>query len=131
MISTIFSFHSRITLSHLFLFTVNFFGENFSTFQVSQHPISIAWRYITSKDPNNCLLPLIMQGNAKCRQIPWMRDDEMVARWKEGRTGYPFIDAIMTQLRVEGWIHHLARHAVACFLTRGDLWQHWEEVRNV
>ena len=27
-----------------------------------------------------------------------------------------------------GWIHHLARHAVACFLTRGDLWQHWEEV---
>ena len=23
------------------------------------------------------------------------------------------------QLRVEGWIHHLARHMVACFLTRG------------
>ena len=32
----------------------------------------------------------------------------------------------MTQLRQEGWIHHLARHAVACFLTRGDLWQSWE-----
>ena len=42
-------------------------------------------------------------------------------------TGYPFIDAIMTQLRREGWIHHLARHAVACFLTRGDLWISWEE----
>ena len=27
----------------------------------------------------------------------------------------------MTQLRLEGWLHHLARHAVACFLTRGDL----------
>ena len=26
----------------------------------------------------------------------------------------------MTQLKQEGWIHHLARHAVACFLTRGD-----------
>lgn len=25
------------------------------------------------------------------------------------------------------WIHHLARHAVACFLTRGDLWQSWED----
>ena len=25
-----------------------------------------------------------------------------------------------------GWIHHLARHSVACFLTRGDLWQTWE-----
>lgn len=33
----------------------------------------------------------------------------------------------MTQLRLEAWIHHLARHTVACFLTRGDLWQHWEE----
>ena len=33
----------------------------------------------------------------------------------------------MTQLREEGWLHHLARHAVACFLTRGDLWQSWEK----
>lgn len=33
----------------------------------------------------------------------------------------------MIQLREEGWIHHLARHAVACFLTRGDLWISWEE----
>jgi hypothetical protein len=33
----------------------------------------------------------------------------------------------MTQLREEGWIHHLARHAVACFLTRGDLWISWED----
>lgn len=26
-----------------------------------------------------------------------------------------------------GWIHHLARHSVACFFTRGDLWQSWEK----
>jgi hypothetical protein len=32
----------------------------------------------------------------------------------------------MTQLREQGWLHHLARHAVACFLTRGDLYQSWE-----
>lgn len=38
---------------------------------------------------------------------------------------FPFVDAIMTQLRQEGWIHHLARHMVACFLTRGDLFQSW------
>lgn len=37
----------------------------------------------------------------------------------------------MTQLREEGWIHHLARHAVACFLTRGDLWLSWEEGMKV
>lgn len=37
----------------------------------------------------------------------------------------------MTQLREEGWIHHLARHAVVCFLTRGDLWISWEEGMKV
>ncbi len=45
----------------------------------------------------------------------------------KGQTGFPWIDAIMAQLREEGWIHHLARHAVACFLTRGDLWISWED----
>lgn len=32
----------------------------------------------------------------------------------------------MRQLINEGWIHHAARNAVACFLTRGDLWLSWE-----
>lgn len=67
-----------------------------------------------------------MVGNPICKQIDWDVDEEFVAAWEEARTGYPFIDAIMTQLRQEGWIHHLARHAVACFLTRGDLYQSWE-----
>ena len=45
---------------------------------------------------------------------------------RDGQTGFPWIDAIMAQLKQEGWVHHLARHAVACFLTRGDLYQSWE-----
>ena len=32
----------------------------------------------------------------------------------------------MRQLKQEGWIHHLGRHAVACFLTRGGCYIHWE-----
>lgn len=68
-----------------------------------------------------------MVGNSKCRQIPWDYDLEKINAFKEARTGFPFIDAIMTQLKNEGWIHHLARHMVACFFTRGDLWQSWVE----
>ncbi|KAJ7339436.1 hypothetical protein OS493_005834 [Desmophyllum pertusum] len=68
-----------------------------------------------------------MEGNPVCLQIPWDNNQEFLKAWSEACTGYPFIDAIMTQLRREGWIHHLARHAVACFLTRGDLWISWEE----
>ncbi|XP_004844852.1 cryptochrome-1 isoform X4 [Heterocephalus glaber] len=72
-----------------------------------------------------------MEGNPICVQIPWDKNPEALAKWAEGRTGFPWIDAIMTQLRQEGWIHHLARHAVACFLTRGDLWVSWEEGMKV
>lgn len=72
-----------------------------------------------------------MVGNPVCTQVDWDDNKEHVQAWAEGHTGYPFIDAIMTQLRTEGWIHHLARHAVACFLTRGDLWISWEEGQKV
>nr|XP_020443657.1 cryptochrome-2-like isoform X2 [Monopterus albus] len=72
-----------------------------------------------------------MEGNPICVQIPWDQNPEALAKWAEGRTGFPWIDAIMTQLRQEGWIHHLARHAVACFLTRGDLWITWESGMKV
>ncbi|XP_049854474.1 cryptochrome-1-like isoform X1 [Schistocerca gregaria] len=72
-----------------------------------------------------------MYGNPICVQIPWDRNPEALAKWATGQTGYPWIDAIMIQLREEGWIHYLARHAVACFLTRGDLWISWEEGMKV
>ncbi|CAK42762.1 uncharacterized protein An16g01450 [Aspergillus niger] len=52
-------------------------------------------------------------------------------RWKEGRTGFPWIDALMRQLKNEGWIHHLGRHSVACFLTRGGCYVHWERGAEV
>ncbi|XP_061825762.1 cryptochrome-2 isoform X1 [Nerophis lumbriciformis] len=72
-----------------------------------------------------------MDGNPICVQIPWDQNPNALAKWAEGRTGFPWIDAIMTQLRQEGWIHHQARHAVACFLTRGDLWISWESGMKV
>lgn len=70
-------------------------------------------------------------GNPSCKPIPWAKDAKLLAAWEQGRTGYPFIDAAMRQLHRVGWLHHLARHAVACFLTRGDLWLSWEHGRDV
>ena len=52
------------------------------------------------------------EGNPICRRVAWDDDRALLEAWSEGRTGFPWIDAAMTQLRVEGWIHHLARHAV-------------------
>ncbi|GLT71697.1 hypothetical protein SLA2020_436960 [Shorea laevis] len=72
-----------------------------------------------------------MKGNSICKQIPWNDDEQLLAAWRDAKTGYPWIDAIMVQLRKWGWMHHLARHCVACFLTRGDLFVHWEKGRDV
>ncbi|MEU5363949.1 deoxyribodipyrimidine photo-lyase [Streptomyces sp. NPDC005925] len=41
-----------------------------------------------------------------------------VAAWREGRTGYPVIDAAMRQMRHEGWMHNRARLLTASFLTK-------------
>ncbi|PWN40259.1 Cryptochrome/photolyase FAD-binding domain-containing protein [Ceraceosorus guamensis] len=48
------------------------------------------------------------------------------AAFVEARTGFPFIDAAVKQLKTTGWIHHLARHSLASFLTRGQCWISWE-----
>merc|ERR1719375_2576937 len=71
------------------------------------------------------------KGNKWCLDVPWANKSSFQKAWAEGKTGYPFIDGIMRQLKGTGWIHHLARHAVACFLTRGDLWQSWTFGRDV
>ena len=73
-------------------------------------------------------------GNPVSKQIPWYtgeKADTLLKSWENGETGIPSVDAVMNQLRNEGWIHHLARHLVSCFVTRGDLWLHWEAGRGI
>ncbi|WP_037851503.1 cryptochrome/photolyase family protein [Streptomyces sp. NRRL S-340] len=38
--------------------------------------------------------------------------------WREGRTGYPVVDAAMRQLRHEGWMHNRGRLLTASFLAK-------------
>ncbi|KAK4541395.1 hypothetical protein LTR36_007996 [Oleoguttula mirabilis] len=91
-------------------------------------------------------------NNSHCRFVPWhlpskidlktklitggyevndVQKEMEFQRWATGKTGFPWIDAIMRQLNIEGWIHHLARHAVACFLTRGGCYISWERGAEV
>ncbi|WP_316751676.1 cryptochrome/photolyase family protein [Streptomyces herbicida] len=41
-----------------------------------------------------------------------------VDAWREGRTGYPVVDAAMRQLRHEGWMHNRGRLLAASFLAK-------------
>jgi deoxyribodipyrimidine photo-lyase len=48
----------------------------------------------------------------------WQASDEEVTAWREGRTGFPIVDAGMRQLAREGWMHNRARLITAHFLTK-------------
>ena len=56
--------------------------------------------------------------------IVWQGRNDHLARWQEGQTGYPFVDAGMRQLRSEGWMHNRVRMVVASFLVK-DLLLDW------
>ncbi len=56
--------------------------------------------------------------------ITWSHAEQRFAAWREGRTGYPCVDAGMRQLRREGWMHNRARLVVGSFLTK-DLGIDW------
>lgn len=52
--------------------------------------------------------------------------EERLDAWRNGRTGYPLVDAGMRQLAAEGWMHGRVRMVVASFLVK-DLkvdWRH-------
>ena len=56
--------------------------------------------------------------------LAWENDEVLFAAWKEGRTGYPIVDAAMRQLGAEAWMHNRGRMVVASFLTK-DLLIDW------
>lgn len=56
--------------------------------------------------------------------LPYDEPEDALRAWREGRTGYPFVDAGMRQLLAEGWMHNRVRMVTASFLTK-DLHVWW------
>ena len=50
--------------------------------------------------------------------FPWREDEAAWAAWREGRTGYPVVDAAARQLLQEGFVHNRARMVAASFLAK-------------
>ena len=60
----------------------------------------------------------------KFAHLKWGNKPEWFTAWKEGRTGFPIVDAGMRQLKETGWMHNRVRMIVASFLTK-DLLIDW------
>lgn len=56
--------------------------------------------------------------NSKYDGLDWPNNGFLFKAWKEGKTGYPIVDAAMRQLVQTGWMHNRLRMIVASFLTK-------------
>jgi deoxyribodipyrimidine photo-lyase len=70
--------------------------------------------------------PSLPRRDYRPRGDRWSRSRRALAAWREGRTGYPLVDAGMRQLAAEGFVHNRARMTAASFLVK-DLYLDWRE----
>lgn len=50
--------------------------------------------------------------------FPWSADEAHFKSWRQGRTGYPLVDAGMRELWATGWIHNRIRVIVSSFFVK-------------
>ncbi|MAD33288.1 MAG: cryptochrome DASH [Planctomycetes bacterium] len=50
--------------------------------------------------------------------VPWDHDESRFARWSEGQTGFPIVDACMRELSATGFMSNRGRQIVTSFLTK-------------
>lgn len=82
--------------------------------------------HLAYHEPEVCDQPL----QEKMRGFPWSKDQHAIDTWRDGRTGYPLVDAAMRQLRLEGHVHQRAAVVAASFCC-ADLGLDWRIGRDV
>lgn len=76
--------------------------------------------------------PHVLNGknyNKKYNNIKWVKNKKYFEAWKDGKTGYPVVDAGMIELKTTGYMHNRARLITANFVNRmlGLDWREGEE----
>ena len=85
----------------------------------------IAWREFYADVLFNNPMTDVQYYSEKFAQMRYDKPGAQFKAWCEGRTGYPFVDAAMRQLVLEGWMHNRTRMVVASFLVK-DLHLEWQ-----
>ncbi|KAI3930813.1 hypothetical protein MKX01_037259 [Papaver californicum] len=71
-------------------------------------------RYLSFNHPYSHEKPLL--GHLKF--FPWVIDEGYFKAWRQGRTGYPLVDAGMRELWATGWLHDRIRVVVSSFFVK-------------
>ena len=72
------------------------------------------FRFICAKHGNKIFRESGLQGI----NIPWKQDWDRFDLWREGKTGYPLVDANMREFAATGFMSNRGRQNVASFLTK-------------
>ena len=85
----------------------------------------LAWREFYFAILHHFPNVLDAEFNADWRGLPWDEPGERFELWKQGRTGFPIVDAGMRELTATGFMHNRVRMITAMFLTK-DLHIDWK-----
>ena len=66
-------------------------------------------------------------ANSALKAIDRTKDEHLLTAWKNGKTGYPMVDANIRCLKATGWINFRMRAMLTSFATF-TLWLHWKPV---
>jgi deoxyribodipyrimidine photo-lyase len=109
---------SPVTIWHKVRKNINNEGETCFLSEIAWREFSYYLLYHFPELPRKC-------WNSKYDNFPWQYNQKLFDSWKEGKTGYPLVDAGMKQLWQTGWMHNRARMVTASFLVKNLLipWQ--------
>ncbi|HAK99625.1 MAG TPA: DASH family cryptochrome [Exiguobacterium sp.] len=96
-------------------------GANESTYWLY---FELLWRdffHLTMRETGS---RLFRSNGLKEGQYTWKTDQLAVERWIKGKTGVPFVDAFMNEIRETGWMSNRGRQIVASYLIH-ELKQDW------
>jgi len=64
--------------------------------------------------------PRVLKGamKEKYNSIKWENSKKLFKAWKEGRTGFPIVDACMSQINTTGYMHNRGRLITSSFLIK-------------
>jgi len=124
---------------HFGVISVRYIFEKVRIFQKSHDQLhnkdinhflsEIGWREFSYNLLHNHPDLLTKNFNTKFNKFPWYKNDDILARWQKGQTGYPIVDAGMRELYATGWMHNRVRMVVGSFLVKDLLidWRQGEE----
>ena len=78
------------------------------------------FRFVTLKAGNKIFQAKGIRG----REVAYKKDFDLFDKWKNGKTGVPFVDANMREMLLTGWMSNRGRQNVASFLIK-DLNLEW------